>query len=67
MNACLHTLVCTEYVLGALRTKKKASDLLELELWEVVNHCVGAGNRTWVPGKSNKGFQLLSRLSRSQH
>ena len=53
---CLHMFMHTTCVIGALKAKKKASDLLELELWMVVNHHVGAGNRTWVPCKNNMCF-----------
>lgn len=42
---------------GAGRGKKKrVSDLLDLELWMVMNHHVGSGKQTRVLGKSSKCF-----------
>lgn len=55
LTICLFSFICvycvrvyTTYVPGAPRGQKRASNPLELELWVVVNHYVGAGNQTWV-------------------
>jgi hypothetical protein len=45
--------MCTMYVFGAHGSQKRALEPLKLELWMVVDHCVGAGNQTWVLCKSN--------------
>lgn len=47
---CMH--VCTTCVSGVLlRSQKKAFNSLELELWMVASHHMGARTRTWVPCK----------------
>lgn len=48
----LHIYVSTLCVPGAQDSKKKASGSVELELWTVVNPCVGAGDRNLVLCKS---------------
>lgn len=48
----LHIYVSTLYVPGAQGSKKKATDSVKLELWMVVNPCVGAGDRSLVLCKS---------------
>jgi hypothetical protein len=48
MSGFLHVCMCTICVPGALGSQKGEMDPLELELWMVVNHHVGAGNRTQV-------------------
>lgn len=38
----------TKWVRDTFRGQKRAPDLLELKLWMIVNHYVGAGNQFQV-------------------
>lgn len=42
--------MCTMSMPSALEGQKKISDHLELELWVVMSHQLGARNQTWVLG-----------------
>lgn len=42
--SCLNVYIYTTFVLDALRGQKKVSTFLELELYMVLSHCMGAGN-----------------------
>lgn len=44
----LHVSMRIIHVPGAHRGQEKSSELLELELWMVVNHQVSAENWTWA-------------------
>lgn len=52
---CLSVCLCNTYV-HSCRGQKRAMDLLERELWTVVNSHVGDGNPTWVLCKSSQYF-----------
>lgn len=52
--SCLHECMCTTCMPDALGDQKRVLDPMELELLMVVNHPVGAENRTQVLFKSNK-------------
>lgn len=54
MSGFLHLCICTMCVPGAIGGQKGSMDPLELELWMVVNHHVGAGNRTQVLSKTTE-------------
>lgn len=55
MCECLACMcLCTTHVLNACRGQKRILDPLELELWMLVNLCVGTGIQTRVLCKSNK-------------
>lgn len=43
--SALHVCQCITCIPGAHRGQKRASDLLQLELWTVVNHLRGARNK----------------------
>ena len=53
---CLHVCICTTFLLGAHGGQKRVLDSLEIELWVVINHCVGAGNQTWVPARATRAL-----------
>lgn len=60
------TYACVPYICLVLthRGEKRASDPLALVFGIVVNHYIGAGNRTWVLCK-NKCSQPLGHVSSS--
>lgn len=69
MQACfnLNVYMCPMCVPGALlRSEVRASDVLELELGFIGNHCVTAGNWTQVKSKSTK-CSLSTNLSFQPH
>lgn len=43
--------------------QKGAYDLLQVELWMLASHRVGAGRQIWILSKSNKYSWLLSYFS----
>jgi hypothetical protein len=49
---CLHVCLCTTCMPCACRGQKRASDPLEVELKTVGRHHVGAGNQTWLSGRT---------------
>lgn len=50
---CLSVFMCIVYA-GVHRDQKRVRGPLELELTAVVSLCLGSGNPTWVPCKSDK-------------
>lgn len=58
LPACMHT----TWMHHAHRAQKKVLDPLELELWVLVSHYVGAGNRVQVLCKSNKSSKPMTCL-----
>lgn len=47
-SVCLHIRMCTTYVPGAIRDQKRDSDPMEMKLWIVLSHHVGALSQTLV-------------------
>lgn len=62
MSICLNIHLCTTYMPGTQRNRRGSQIPLDLELRMVVNHRVGARNRTQVICKS-KNTQWLSQLA----
>lgn len=60
---CLHTCMCTACLPVTHAVNRRVSGLLELKVSMVLNHHVGARNRTCVFWKSSKRTKLLSHLS----
>lgn len=52
--ACMYVCMCTMCVHGALRRPKKASELLELDLWMAASYLVSTWNWTCVLYRNNK-------------
>ena len=51
MFCLLHT--CAGHVF-LLSVEFRESELQELELWEVMSHCVGVRNQIWVPFQNSQ-------------
>lgn len=60
---CLHTCMCTACLPAIHAVNRRVSGLPELKVFMVLNHHVGARNRTCVFWKSSKRTKLLSHLS----
>lgn len=59
---CLHISLCTTCKPGAFRCQKNVLALLELEFQMIMNHLVGAGDRTWVPEEEHVFLPTLQFL-----
>lgn len=63
MYGCFFSLdVCVLCVPSTSRGQRRTLDLIELELWIVVSHCVGTGNQDWILCKGIKCSQPLGHL-----
>jgi hypothetical protein len=62
LHGCLSVSLCSTCMPSARGGQKSKSDTLELELEIVVNHCVGAWDRTWVLWKRDSTEPFLWAL-----